>query len=492
MVLARNRRTASAAVLALACAEAPTPPPPQPVEAPPPPAPPAPAATEALRAVWATSGSAPGHAFDGDPATSWSPAGEPTGEAVAAAFETAASFTRATVSSCPGASTFVVELEVDGTRVGTAEVGPETPATVVPAGGGARGMVVALRIRGPARTVCIGDVHLDRGGAALPLALPRTVPGSVAATSSRKPFPEANPPSYAFDGRLDTPWVEGAASQGNGEVLEVAVDAPQSVTAVELWNGDGRGPDAMMARGAVRRLRLSVDGGAWTDLPFDPVPASQVVSMQVPLRGRNFRVQIDDVAGGPSVKETAISEVRFHDGAGPWTIGLDDFDRHSRVVRVDLSNAPLTSALDRNLAHACPPPGATRTLRFRSDATLAHVQREGPTDLRLDGTWAWEGARGPWNRVDVWQYSHVVADAEVARPTAPPASFATRVEFARAADLDAAGVGAFVDALEESDRACLPERFAGGSVSAELQKLDAVLIRGPHVAGVWIPVPAAP
>ncbi len=481
--------------LAVACAEQAPVAPVQPTEADLPAEPPAKpsAASEPLRAVWATSGTNPFGAFDGSAGTQWTAEGDSAGEAVVAVFEQPASWSQVIVESCPDSSPMTIDIEVDARRVGTTEVRADAPGQVVPMGGGARGSEVRVRIVNAVARPCIADVRFERSGAAIPLATPRAVRGTVGASSTRKPFQEGYSPTLLVDGRPDTAWVEGAPTLGDGETVEFTVDAPTPVHAVEIWNGDSRSPDAFAARGAVRRLRLSVDNGAWTDLAYNATLGPQIANLQVPLRGRAFRLQIDEaVTTTPGNKDTAISEIRFRDGSGPWTVLPADADRRIRALRVELGEAPVASLLDRRFVPLCQSAQAPTTLKLRSNATFDVVTRiaDSRLDDRVEGSWALDSERGPWSRIDLWQRTYRVIDAEKeALPDVPlaPMPFAARIEIARVADLEPQLLDELVATLPEAAQACWAVRFpAGAGAAAELGRLGAIFLRGPVHAGLWV------
>jgi len=212
-----------------------------------------------LQALVPTSGSGAEHVVDTDVATGWKPDGDLVDEGLILRWEQPATFEQVLVKACPGATPLAIQVQVNGETF----CDPETPPAMEAECGFPEQKARALSIlvvKASARSAaCVGTVQLFNDGKPLELLPPRSMEGSIQASSVLEPA-AAYAPGFLFDGRLDFGWAEGAKRPGVGEWLTVTLSEPIELTAIELWNGHQRSQEHFRQNARASRLSLSVDG----------------------------------------------------------------------------------------------------------------------------------------------------------------------------------------------------------------------------------------
>ncbi|HZH79200.1 MAG TPA: hypothetical protein VEY88_24450, partial [Archangium sp.] len=220
----------------------------------------------ALQTLTPTTGSGAERLLDGDPATGWSPEGDPVEEGVLLRFEKPVKLDGVAPRTCKGAPELKVALYLNGAETLNEEtLGADAREQVLSFGKRElRSLFIRVRSAGSGKA-CLSEVQLLQGGKPVAAKAPRTVVGRIEASSVLKPA-DAYHPGYLFDGRLDFGWVEGAKSTGAGEFLTLTLEAPVELTALELWNGYQRSEDHFQKNVRAKKVAVSVDGGAAVSL----------------------------------------------------------------------------------------------------------------------------------------------------------------------------------------------------------------------------------
>src|SRR5689334_3966630 len=173
-----------------------------------------------LQSLVPTSGAGAEAVLDGKADTSWKPEGSPEGEGLLFRFEEPIGVKTVEVVPCAGdKSTFNAVYDGSSAR----SVGPGKMSAPF--------NFRSLFLKVQSGKGCISDVNFEApGGTVRP---PRKTHGKVTVSSVLAPA-DAYHPGFLFDGRLDFGWVEGSKGTGEKEWLEVKLDAPVTVTALEI------------------------------------------------------------------------------------------------------------------------------------------------------------------------------------------------------------------------------------------------------------------
>lgn len=118
-------------------------------------------------------------------------------------------------------------------------------------------------------------------------------------------------PRMAFDGRMETPWVEGAPDDGVGEWVEISFDRPVRIGAVEIVNGFSY-RDYYRKNNRVARLgaRCSPSGESFT-LELEDDADGQAQSFPLSAVCSAVRFTILDIYPGWKYRDTCLGEVSF-------------------------------------------------------------------------------------------------------------------------------------------------------------------------------------
>jgi hypothetical protein len=243
-----------------------------------------------LQSLVPTSGSSVEAVLDGKPDTAWRPEGEGVGEGILFRFETGVEVKAVEVTTCAGESSKLSAI-FDGRRnsaqlspdkSGKAKVQPSLPFR-------------AMFLKVDEGKGCIAEVSFVGGPGRV--RAPRTVHGKVTVSSVLTPA-DAYHPGYLFDGRTDFGWVEGSKGTGEGEWLTLTLDAPATVSALEIWNGYQRSSDHFQKNCRPSKVTLSVDGAEGLPLELKDVEGPQKLVLPKPVKGTAFKLTIDAVVKG--------------------------------------------------------------------------------------------------------------------------------------------------------------------------------------------------
>lgn len=272
----------------------------------------------------------------------------------------------------------------------------------------------------------------------LELALPVLVQASVMATSILEPQ-VAYQPANLFDSRYDFAWsVNGQASKGKGESVEIKFNQPQNLAGMMVWNGYQRSEIHFKANGRVVKVGVS-DGTYSATLALADKMGSQRVQFASPFKNvSSFKLTIEEIAPGAKYPDVLISELRF----------IDDQNRIliPQVQGLIPASSPLIEALlDKSLSSvACSssltPGNFQRSLRLRKDGSFviygkAHDEEENrKTDQVLEGNWE---LRDSAIRIFGKRYSDTIVRNEYSQKTSrtPPSIFQSDLKVGKYDDL---------------------------------------------------------
>lgn len=441
-----------------------------------------------LRGLRASSGVDLGNLLDANPATGWTPDGDPVDESVTFRFEAPVRVTGVEIASCAESPQSWWNVIVNGAEAGRVDTSPGSPGVLAvgPGGGGAEVASLQLRVADGRRGTCLASVVLKDGEQALPVRPPRGVPGTVRSSSVRIPT-AAHHPWYLIDGRPDFSWTEGKDGTGVGESFTLALEKPIALTAIELWNGDQRSPEAFVASGRARRVGVSLDRGGFVSFVVDDAMGPQRLTLPRVASAKLITVAVLEVVKGRTYDDLDISEVRLQDPLGPLTVVTGDLSDRTEPVRAELASTSLAAVVDRRLQQVCPAAGERR-LKLRGNLSFSYLGPSGTDGLLrevFEGDWAPRASTGPWAQLLLSGRRHPVQMSWVG-PEADreDLSVVQEAELARVQDV---GAEPFAELLKAWERG--PERYAVECLAAEahaagvtpfdfLVTREAVLVRG--------------
>ena len=372
----------------------------------------------AVEALVATSGAGVEATIDGDDTTSWSPAGDPDLEGVLIRLADPTEVSRVELVGC---SKGTAELYLDGTSVqaGQFEEG-EDWAVDLEDGGGPLGVRPAGGGPMPAST---RSGWSDRTGP-WPWPPPRRVPGEVRTSSTLDPE-AAYRTAYLFDGRSHFAWVEGVKGNGEGETITVNFDDPVALTGLEVWNGYQRSLDHYNKNVRLAKIAVKMDGGEAQILEVADVSSSQVLDLDPALEGQELQIEVVEVHKGSRYSDLVVSELRFLDAEGPFTLGTDAMADAERELVERLGDEHLGGVLGKAYSSRC---GDLGRLKLRADSSFVWYESGDGVEEVFEGAWA-DKSVGVWSEVESVRSSpsgrrDLAAPTERPRWWSPPGSAA--------------------------------------------------------------------
>lgn len=136
----------------------------------------------------------------------------------------------------------------------------------------------------------------------------------VAKVSASSTLPEDNDGSYQAknlqDGLKDTMWCEGTSGDGVGETITYDFGGQQSLSSIELVNGNGTDFKMFMGYGSVKNVELKFDNGSAQTVAFKPSLMPQTIAID-PVTASKVTLSLKEVKPGAKIKDTCLSELHF-------------------------------------------------------------------------------------------------------------------------------------------------------------------------------------
>ncbi|PTL80902.1 hypothetical protein [Vitiosangium sp. GDMCC 1.1324] len=367
-----------------------------------------------LQTLTPTSGTGAELLLDGNPATGWSPEGDPAEEGVLLRFEKPVSLDGVVLRTCTGTPELTASLYLNGAEEASAssqKIGAEEKALKFNKRE-LRSIFVRVRLASGAKA-CLGEIVLLQGGKPQPVKAPRMVSGRVEASSVLTPA-DAYHPGFLFDSRLDFGWAEGSKGPGTGESFTLTLDAPVEITALELWNGYQRSDDHFQKNARAKKLAVSADGGAPVSLDVKDASGVQTLKLPAPMKGRVWKVSVEQVYPGKRYPDMVLSELRLVDAQGPLGVRTPDGDERKHALEAGLKGSPLAKVANQRWLGRCAPSDAEarsdRQLKLRTNNTFVFYDNSGDEASSmsevLDGAWVVKNASGPWATVELFGRRH--------------------------------------------------------------------------------------
>ncbi|MFN0037188.1 MAG: NADase-type glycan-binding domain-containing protein [Saprospiraceae bacterium] len=256
---------------------------------------------------------------------------------------------------------------------------------------------------------------LNDKGETLRLVPPRSVKGSVAASSTLLPE-AAYSPANLFDSRKEFVWAEGTASSGEGETLTFEFEQSVNITAIQIWDGYQRSDEHFSANARLRNFDFGEKGGAARNYTLRDTKAGQKIELSAPAKGAAFELKINSVYPGKDYKDLAISDIVFYDGERPFVLRSALPEKYKTALRAQAASSPLAALLDKRIANYIQEPASsvTQSLILRSDGTFvmySEARSDGDPDIAAFADGNWEMLSGSQLKV-FGKWSELVNGAE--------------------------------------------------------------------------------
>jgi hypothetical protein len=239
-------------------------------------------------------------------------------------------------------------------------------------------------------------IFYDANGAVIKLTPPRLVEGSVKPSSTLQPE-EAYHAGYLFDSRKDSGWVEGAKGSGTGESLAFSFSSPVNISKIKIWNGLLISDVHYTANERVKTFSFSSSGESGKDYTITDSQSPQTVQLDKTLTGKDFRFEIKNVYAGKSYKDTVISDIKFGDASGWFTLYTDDIESKKTATLAKIKGSVLEKAVDHYIGEVLEKDMSRKfkSLLIRSDFSFViWIEDEDAVDRKtirktrvLDGFW---------------------------------------------------------------------------------------------------------
>lgn len=184
-------------------------------------------------------------------------------------------------------------------------------------------------------------IFFDTAGKPVRVIPPRLIKGSVQASSTLAPE-EAYHTGYLFDSRKDSGWVEGAKDSGTGESLTFSFESSVSISKLKIWNGLLISDVHYKANERVKSFTFA--GNKEYSIPDSMSP--QTIPLEKTISGNEFKFQIKSIYPGKSYKDTVISDIKFADSKGWFTLYTDDIERRKKETLRKTKGTPLENVVD--------------------------------------------------------------------------------------------------------------------------------------------------
>ena len=131
----------------------------------------------------------------------------------------------------------------------------------------------------------------------------------ISATSELSEFGMTHTASRAIDGDLSKAWCEGAAGQGIGETLSIALDGTYAVTGMNIYAGFQKNQDLYDKNSRPQNITVTFSDGRAETVTLGDVNGLQTVLFSEIYNTDSVSITIDSVYEGWLYEDTLITEV---------------------------------------------------------------------------------------------------------------------------------------------------------------------------------------
>ncbi len=220
-----------------------------------------------------------------------------------------------------------------------------------------------------------------------------TVGGFVEASSSLEPI-ESYCPDFLFDSRPAFGWADGNENRtGEGESLIFFFDEPQRIEKIKIWNGYHRSGEHFDQNERAALITFGPEGGTPCEYILEDTMDPQVITLETPLEGNSFTMDILEIYSGETYKDLVISELRFFDGEEWFIIDSGESETRKLAILEWAQNTDARAFIDRQL-YSWEPNSfyyIRQSVVIRSNGSFVIWKEDERTDSRermyADGNW---------------------------------------------------------------------------------------------------------
>ena len=220
-----------------------------------------------------------------------------------------------------------------------------------------------------------------------------TVGGFVEASSSLEPV-ESYCPDFLFDSRPAFGWADGNDNRtGEGESLTFFFDEPQRIEKIKIWNGYHRSGEHFDQNERAALITFGPEGGPSSEYNLEDIMDPQVITLETPLEGSSFTMDILEIYPGETYRDLVISELRFFDGEEWFIIDSGESEIRKLAILEWAQNTDAGTFIDRQIySNASKSYYYNRqSIVIRSNGSFVIWKEDERTDSRermyADGNW---------------------------------------------------------------------------------------------------------
>lgn len=225
---------------------------------------------------------------------------------------------------------------------------------------------------------------------------PLTARGSVTASSVLEPK-DAYAAEQLFDSRREFVWAEGTEGSGENQQLIFNVSKEKQISSLKIWNGYQRSEKHFSSNARIKSFEFGSKAGKKFTYTLEDKIGPQMVSLDEPVKGKDFEFTILEVYPGKVYQDLAVSELLFFDGTVPFVIRDETTEEALNALASSAKGSVLESYLDKRLKNVIEYPdfSSERSLILRSNRTFVLYDHTNASDdsreidkqVVADGNW---------------------------------------------------------------------------------------------------------
>lgn len=219
------------------------------------------------------------------------------------------------------------------------------------------------------------------------------VGGFVEASSSLEPV-ESYCPDFLFDSRPAFGWADGNENMtGEGESLTFFFDEPRIIEQIKIWNGYHRSGEHFDQNERAALISFGPEGGTPCEYILEDSMDPQVITLETPLEGNSFTMDILEIYPGETYRDLVISELRFFDGEEWFIIDSGESETRKLAILEWAQNTDAGAFIDKQLYSGKPDSFhyIRQSVVIRSNSSFVIWKEDERNDSRermyADGNW---------------------------------------------------------------------------------------------------------
>ena len=221
----------------------------------------------------------------------------------------------------------------------------------------------------------------------------RKVSGRVQASSCLEPI-EAYHPDFLFDSRSEFGWTDGnKESTGEGENLTFFFNQTQHIEKIKIWNGYHRSLTHYDQNERASMISFGTESENAPVYRLTDTMEPLVITLNTPLEGRSFVMDILEIHEGAMYKDVVISELQFFNGEEWFVLDSGESETRKHDVLEWAHNTSAEAFIDKQVfaSRSTTWEDYTQTLVLRSNGSFIlwkHREQDGDTEIiYADGNW---------------------------------------------------------------------------------------------------------